>query len=321
MLQIPGAQKARSLKRCLQKIIRCAVKFFYLSRNPISIAVVLAVVAALCLYFLRRLYGDFGDMYQGVYVEAVGATMDIVIFGIVIALFDLWRRRRVDISRQEEIIDDFKKWNSDEARHRIAGAIRRLNRLGRTSIDLGGVEISNFSFIGNDIRSIAGSTLYDGDWGTMGRKDKVRLESVDFAFLDCRDVTFSMTNVLSNFRSSFVFAQFKDCNFANADLTGAKFRGAHLTWSAEPPEEMGELIDTGDGQTAFHQTYYPPFSDTNLTSVSFRKATFKNADFRDAPNICDCDFREARGLDTCTFDDDKTRDAILHAARSKKPRM
>ena len=116
--------------------------------------------------------------------------MDIVVFGILLAFLTSMTERRREITRQMELIDDFKKWDSDEARHRIAGAIRRLNKLNRTAIDFSGIEISNFRFRWLEIRSIAGSTFYDGSWGTWSGKDQVTLTEVDFANVDCRDVIF-----------------------------------------------------------------------------------------------------------------------------------
>ena len=69
----------------------------------------IAVIAVANLYLFEAVYDKIGDMYQGIYIEAAGATMDIVVFGIIIAVFESLRRKRVDIKRQTEIIDDFKK--------------------------------------------------------------------------------------------------------------------------------------------------------------------------------------------------------------------
>lgn len=223
--------------------------------EPIWFAIVLAVMSVACLYVVGRWYEEFSDMYQGIFVEAVGAVMDITVFGIIITLFVSIRDRRLEISRQVELIDDFKKWNSEEARHRIAGAVRRLNRLGRTEIDFNGIEISHFSFQLHGITTIAGSTFYDGSWYTIGGRDIVKLEDVDFSGVDCRNVIFSKLNPFSGLGR--VFASFKDCNFVNAQLSGALFRGAYLEWSDGPPEETGEWEDVGDGQRIFGVE--PPF--------------------------------------------------------------
>ena len=110
------------------------------------------------------MYETLSDIFQGIYIEASGAVMDIVVFGIIIAWLTSRKDQNQEITRQMELIDDYKKWDSDEARYRIAGAIRRLNKLNCTAIDFSGIEMSDFRFRWLEIESIAGSTFYDGSW-------------------------------------------------------------------------------------------------------------------------------------------------------------
>lgn len=292
---------------------------------PIMIAAAIAIVTIAIILSFSTWYSEkHGEILPGVYIEATGAVMDIVVFGIVLALLSLWtnrnRERTLDITRQKELIDDFKKWNSDEARHRIAGAIRRLNRLYCTTIDFSGIELSDFSFEWNDIHSIEGSTFYDGSWGTGSRKDRVVLEDVDFATVDCRNVVFSKFNPFGglDLDKPTRFATFRDCNFRDSQLQGAIFRGAYLEWSKKPPEEVGEWEDLGDGQGAFHQTYWPPFDGADLKGASFEEVAFRNVDFRGAENVESCIFADAKGLDECLFDNEEIKKRILEMAQSGK---
>lgn len=288
---------------------------------PVLIAAGLAGLAILSLWALSPLYeGQPGEIFQGIYIEATGAAMDIVIFGFVLALLaymaDRRRERITDIARQKELIDDFKKWNADEARYRIAGAVRRLNRLHCTQIDFSGLELRDFSFAWHEIKSIEGSTFYDGSWGTLSRKDKVIMERVDFRTLDCRGVIFSKFDPLSGLGRRQRSATFKDCKFQNARMQGAVFRGAHLEWSRQPPDTMGEWIETGDGNSAFYQTYWAPFDGVDLKGVSFQDVRFQNADFRGALNLQSCYFSGAIGLDTCLFDNDEIKQQVHDATGS-----
>ncbi len=287
---------------------------------PIIIAAALAVILALVLWFLSTWYGEHpGEISRGIYIEATGALMDIVVFGFVLALLALWTNRRrersLSITRQKELVDDFKKWDADEARHRIAGALRRLNHLGSTKIDFSGLELSDFSFGWHEIESIEGSTFYDGSWGTRSGKDRVTLERVDFTKVDCRNVVFSKFNPFASLGIRLRFATFKDCYFLDSRLQGAVFRGAHLEWSEEPPQEMGEWLDTGDGDMAFRQIYWPPFDNADLNGASFENVHFLNADLRGALNVQDCSFTGAEGLDTCLFDDEDVKKRVLEAAK------
>ncbi|PLU25419.1 hypothetical protein BMJ20_33520 [Sinorhizobium medicae] len=107
-----------------------------------------------------------------------------------------------------------------------------------------------------------------------------------------------------------MFAELKDCNFYYADLSKAAFKGAHLEWTTEHPDELGVWHDDEE-PPAYQQTYYPPFFNADLEGASFVDATFKNADFRKAVAVLECDFTGAKGLETCLFDNEKTKNAVL----------
>lgn len=289
----------------------CAEGWF----GPIPIATVIAIVLILVLWALSGWYGgDRGEIFRGIYIEAGGAVLDIGVFGIILVVLAAMTSRRREITRQMELIDDYKKWDSDEARYRIAGAIRRLKRLNCTAIDFSGIEIRNFCFRWLEIESIAGSTFYDGRWGTWSGKDQVILTDVNFRGVDCRDVVFSESNPLAGLDLPVHFATFTDCNFQSAQLQDAVFRGACLKWSETPPEEVGKWVDIGDGHAALDQTYYPPFDGADLKGASFEDVVFRNVDFRAAVNIEHCTFTGASGLTECLFDNEEVKEKILRKA-------
>ncbi|MCY4229142.1 MAG: pentapeptide repeat-containing protein [Gammaproteobacteria bacterium] len=280
-------------------------------------AIVIVIVLVLILLVLVPWYGEpSGEILRGIYIEATGAVMDILVFGIIVALFTLKQTRAENIRKQKELIDDFKLWNSDEAHYRIAGALRRLNLLNCTKVNFSGLLLSNFKFKHHEIESIEGSTFYDGSWGTLSRRDRVKLERVDFTGIDCRNVVFSKFNPFSNTIISSAPAIFKDCNFQSALLQNAIFKGSHLVWSEKPPQEIGKWIDIDHGESSFCQTYRPPFDDVDLAGVSFEDVSFENADFRDCLNIENCSFNGARGLETCLFDNEEVKKLILADAEA-----
>lgn len=251
------------------------------------------------------------------WVEFIGLTYDIFFILVLFAFFDHRRQGWLDARRQQEIIDDYKKWNSEEAKFRIAGAIRRLVRAGKTNIDFGGIELRDFSFRGHDIKSIRGATFYDGTWGTSGRRDQVVLEDVDFTFVDCRQVTFSRFNPLSGLGVDVRFAWFKNCFFTEANLERAVFDGAYLEWTATHPEDLGTWQEDDNGQGHFLQNHYPAFHNAKLSGASFADVTFRNADFRQAEALLECNFGGAKGLETCLFDDERTKQAVLTMAQGQ----
>ena len=243
--------------------------------------------------------------------------MDLVVFGIFLALVGRLRQRKRNIASQQELIDDYKKWDSEEGRLRIAGAVRRLNRHRQFAIDFVGLEMSDFSFAAHDVESIAGSKFYLGAWGTMGSGGRTALERVDFSRVDCRNVVFSAFNPFGGLILQ-PPAQFRDCQFISANLRGATFKGALLSWSDPPPKELGEWIDTADGDTCFAQTHHSPFDGADIAGASFEDVKFRNADFRDTLNLRQCRFAGATGLEDAMFDDDEEKEWALAAARTPK---
>lgn len=305
-----------SLWNSLRKKAR-AVNWF----GPIPTATTIAGVIILLLWVISGWYGGApGEILRGIYIEAGGAVMDVVIFGIILAVLADMTSRRRDVTRQMELIDDYKKWDSAEARYRIAGAIRRLNRLNRTAIDFSGIEISNFRFRWLEIESIAGSTFYDGSWGTWSGKDRVTLTDVDFSGVDCRNVMFSKYNPFPDLEAPGRLATFTNCSFVDSQLQSAVFRGACLEWSESPPEELGTWEDIGDGNGVFLQTHSPPFDGADLKGASFEGVLFRNADFRGAKNIGECLFAGAKGLAECLFDSEEVKKEVLREATSSPER-
>lgn len=283
--------------------------------EPAWPAVVVSAVLGVILYMLWQTYFCFGEIGRGIYIGAWGTVLDIIFVGIILTIFAFARDRKERIDRYLEEIDDLKKWDSEEARLRIAGNIRRLAKLGKTDIDFSGLVLRNFSFVSHDIDSLKGATFSLGLRLDRMSKNSTELENVDFANVDCSDVIFS--------RNTGEFAALglvgKDLNFTYAKLNSACFDGAKLAWTHFKANRDDWYVDHGEddnGNPMIEQVHYPAFAGANLNGCSFRYAELNHADFRDAENILDADFTGAKGLKTCFFDDD-VRERILTAAAKK----
>ena len=251
--------------------------------------------------------------------EMGGMTLDVFFILIVFALFEHRRSKRQDIARQREVIDDYKRWDHPEAHLRIAGAIRRLNRLGVFALDMAGARLTDFHFARVGVQSLQGSTFYDGRWGERFGDSSVKLNKVSFDHLNCREVTFAPYNPLSGFGDlAMDFSQFLDCSFIETDLRDARFNGSDLYWSEPPPETHMEFWDEDNGTPACAQVSYGPFYRADLRQASFRGCRFKNADFRDAECILEADFSGAKGLEDAYFDNDEIRTAVLEQAAGER---
>ena len=274
----------------------------------ISFFVLLACMGLIGLILL--VFPSTRDQYfEGIVVEFTGMLFDIIIFGIAIATYERIMRRRNEYRKHLEIIDDFKKWQSDEAYYRIAGAIKRINRMGITAIDFGGWTPKGFNFAGLDVRNITGSTFFTGLKKDQFSKNSTFLEAVSFQEIIARDCIFSNGEEPHDFWG-FVGS---DLSFHNADLTGSSFDGASLFWNKIIEDESSwynEWEYPKDGNPARIPKYIPAFSATNLENVSFRNVKFLKADFRYANNIEKADFTGAKGLETCLFDEGVKEDIL-----------
>ena len=249
---------------------------------------------------------------RDIWVEAWGLAFDILFILILFEWFKDRSQRRQDEKFQRDIIDDYKRWDSPEAYFRIAGAIRRLNRIGIHAIDFSGARFTKFSFAQNGISCIDNSTFYDGVWGEPVGDHSVVLTEVSFDNISSKSVCYSQNDFFQTLGTTvFRHCQLIDCSFRSAALQDSCFRGALLKWSQEPPESLYEVEGCNeDGSPFVVQEHYPPFDRADLSGVSFEYAVLENADFRNADGILEANFTGAYGLESCEFDDD-VKDIIL----------
>jgi hypothetical protein len=124
--------------------------------------------------------------------EVHGLAFDVIIFGILIVVFNKHIEKRNDIKRWQEEIDDYRGWNEPEAMHRIVGNIRRLNRAGISNIDLyfcflkearlGDVDLQDSGLRGANLQE---AELSEADL----RKARLRGANLQGAFLDAADLS------------------------------------------------------------------------------------------------------------------------------------
>ena len=82
--------------------------------SPIYISLALLALFIVIIPIAMGIYTSLKEGYwSGVFIEFHGMIFDIAVFGIVIAAFTKSINRRLEMQRQQEIIDDYKKWNSE----------------------------------------------------------------------------------------------------------------------------------------------------------------------------------------------------------------
>jgi len=247
-----------------------------------------------------------------VMVEFWGLLFDISFIVILLGVFQYRQQRRQDIARQHEIIEDLKRWNDEEAMHRVVGALRRLNGLGQTAVDLTGAALSDAKLKGYGVTSLRGSKLSGGGWADETLRES-SFKNVDFSRLDLRDVVFGFDAWGFGSAKS---GSYEDCDFWEADLRGSGFDAAELHWTTPPPDSLDEVIaEEDDGRPIMARTHHGSFNDADLADASFKECRFHWADFRGAYNIEAAEFIGATGLETCAFDSDELKTRLMAEAK------
>lgn len=283
----------------------------------IGASIILFVFLLLVAFVWAGLKGwpELGD----VQVEFWGLIFDVLVILVGFGVIQHGKQRRDDIARHSEVIEDLKRWSSEEAKHRVLGAMRRLNRLGKSNFELSGAHLKSANFTGYGIKSIAGSTLSSGGWWGSDELTVSNFEDVDFSSLDARGVVFEKTfpmRIGQKILSHGPRATYKNCDFWGADLSNAKFDGAELTWTSAPPDSLEEQVDEEpDGRPVYAKVARGVFEEVDLSNTSFKFCTFDKADFREAFNIESADFSGAEGLDTCVFDNDCLKKKIIQNSK------
>lgn len=284
----------RALKRAWGTI-RHHVKWFYyrhladLFDPGIRVSSLLIIFACLLIaLFLINFAALRKDFLNGVFIEFTGLVFDLFFFGILIHLHYKYHLKNNEIKRLLEIIDDFKRWDSKEAACRIAGATKRLIRMGETNIDFVGIRLTDFNFHKDNIFDISGSkfqTATDSFHGKMyeEKKDKfyinnTNLTRVDFSEVNCLGVVFGIAGGVET--------TLNNCLFKNSCLRNTNFTGCRLLFDEKPKNEFVEK----------------PFRNADLHGAIFDNCLMKFVDFRGANNLKSATFRNCRGIESCMFD-------------------
>lgn len=222
------------------------------------------------------------DFFMEVMAEAHGVLMDILIIGWLLFWLRKVGERRLLTNRYREEIEDFLAWRTPEATLRIAGNIRRLNRLevpgplklteaylvearlddvDLEAADLWGADLSGASLTGAVLAetNLAGANLRSANLerAVLTRADlrgsdltEADLERAFMEKVDLRGANLTASDLQ--------FAALPQADLRHARLLGANLRGAHL-----------ERCDLRQGV----------FDGANLQGASLDGADIRGADF------------------------------------------
>lgn len=143
--------------------------------------------------------GENGFSWHDILVEANGMVFDLLVFGILLSIYDALREKKGKVERLHEEIDDYRGWDEKEAMHRIVGAINRLNKLGEFQLQL------NKCFL-------------EG-----GQLVKANLKGANLAWANLKGANLREANLEGT--------NLEGTNFQGSNLSGANLKGANLAWA------------------------------------------------------------------------------------------
>jgi hypothetical protein len=174
-------------------------------------------------------------------------VFDIILFGIILTLYEFIIERRENIKRYMEEIEDFKSWNETEATFRIIGNIKRLNRNGKSNIDIRDCYLRNGQLREIDLRD-------------------ARVDGADLIFADLS-------------KSNLQGVSLGEANLSGAFLIETKLQSA-LLYSSHFEEANLSFADLNHAicyQTNFKEAI---LKKANLSYAKFGRTLFKGADLR-----------------------------------------
>jgi len=169
------------------------------------------IIVALISLFCKD-YSNSG-FWENLRVEAHGMLFDILVIGVIILFLNRLAEKQIENRRYLDEIDDFRGWKSEEAAHRIAGNIKRLNRnryKGKINLvlchlptvdlygeNLRGANLTNATLTNTDLTH----TNLDGAILRGANLEKTKLSVTDLAETDLRAVKKLTLDQLSEVKS------------------------------------------------------------------------------------------------------------------------
>lgn len=179
----------------------------FITARPARFFLVAAFFWGVLMCFLNSKDGA-NFQWHDILVEANGMLFDLLVFGILLSVYEALREKREKIERLHEEIDDYREWDEKEAMYRIVGAVKRLNKLGVTNIDLSDCFLQNANL--QAVR-LQGSNLRNTN--LQGAK----LQESNLSNTLLSGANFNNTILFgADFKNAFI----DDANFQNATLLG-----------------------------------------------------------------------------------------------------
>jgi uncharacterized protein YjbI with pentapeptide repeats len=212
-------------------------------QTMLVVIILLAIVIALSAEYYTD---EFHSFYPQILAEAHGMVFDLFVVGVLVFYFDKSREKRWMITHYTEELEDLAAIKTTESALRASGLIKRLNRLGASSLRINGIhlsktnlrkcDLSNASMLEADLsgvkaekanfhKALINNTNLKNAMINEATFEKAYAMSVDFSGCFCIQTIFINAMLVS---SVFDSAYLMKTDFEGAILVDASFKGASL---------------------------------------------------------------------------------------------
>lgn len=234
-LNIVPAWAIRLIKNIKSK---ADLSYSHIVANPILTSFFFLIILYSFLYATFSKLIDYTDeeFLKNIVVEYHGMLLDIIVFGILIAVFNKAGERKKEIQKYLEEIDDYRHWKEPEAKFRIRGNIIRLNNLNHTKFDLSFIDLSNIKMLEVKFNS---SNLTNTNFSStnLNKAKFSNIVSSGSNFNSCfinQGVFIDSHLQYNTFKKAILLesnwsnSTLSSIDFANADLRGAVFNNTYM---------------------------------------------------------------------------------------------
>jgi len=214
------------------------IKYELPKYNVIIFFSLLFLISLIVIYSLDK--ADSNIYKHDILIESHGLIFDLLVFGIMITIFDFLRSRKERRSRYNEEIEDLVGWEHEEAKIKIIANVKRLYDLGQRRFFLSNTYLKCADLSDFDLTNsvIAFANLKKGSFVRSNLKNvqltasklrevyftKANLENTDLSNTDCRGAFFTASIIVNtNFKQADLReACFIACYYKNVNMEDAK---------------------------------------------------------------------------------------------------
>jgi len=228
-------------------------------RISIGIFILAMIIIGLLTILTKGYKRGFG---QGILIESFGMLLDLFVIAIIVLWLNEWRDKKlkleIEIKRYHEEINDYRHWQSDEAKYRIMGNIRRLNKNGISKIDLSFCYLKGVTLLNTQLME---STLRHVNLQNAHLILFSNLERANCLWADLRRASLFHVNIQG---ANLMCARFQEADLTGSNLHGANFRYADLQGANLSRANLQGAINLTVEQLSNVKTLYEAKLDSDL---------------------------------------------------------